>query len=166
MKKKIVVPVMALTLLISGAYFTGQAFANEGETGQHPMISRLAERFNLNQDELTSFFEESRQERQAEMQGNFETMLDSAVANGELTTEQKDLILKKHEEMRAEREANRGEQAQERGENREAHRDEMETKRAELEAWAEENGIDFKYFAQNQKGEAFSRRGGRGPLAE
>ncbi len=161
--KKFIVPAVALGTVVSLAGISAVS-ADEADRGPGRMIERLAERFGLDQDDVQSFFDEERQTRQEERQAEYETRLSDAVSAGELTEEQKQLILAKHEEMRTQMENERGNRGEESREEREAHREEMESRRAELEAWAEENGIDMKYFGgQDGKG---GPRGGFGAGSE
>lgn len=143
--KKMILPVLALGAVVSFAGISAVS-ADEADAGPERMIQKLAERFNISQDDLASFFEEERQTRQEERQKDCEDRLTEAVESGELSEEQKQLILAKHEEMRQRMEDERGNRGEESREEREAHRAEMESRRAELEQWAEDNGIDMKYF--------------------
>lgn len=142
-----------MALVGAGLLTSPKVFA-ENTPGDGPMstlIQKLADRFGLKEDEVRQVFEEERVERQAEREKRFEEKLDQAVANGELTVDQKKLIIAKRQELEANRpERNPGEFAdmteEERKTAMEGKRAEMETKRSELEAWAEKNGIDMKYL--------------------
>ena len=90
-----------------------------------PIISTLAEKFGLSEDEVKDAFDEIRAENQVEMQTRQEERLGEAVSDGVITEEQKQLILDKQEEMRAQ--------------NQERRREHQ----AEMEAWASEHGIDL-----------------------
>lgn len=143
-----VVGLSALTLFIvlgTG----GQVQAQErGQGGPESLIQKLVERFGLNQDDVQAFFDEIRQEKQTEMQAKREEKLNEAVANRDITEEQKNLITAKQEEMRTEMESLRDQDLtqEQRKELREQHRTEMQT-------WAEENGINL---------ESLRPEGGRG----
>lgn len=139
MKKRIALSLGALALVAGTTYLATNkvsAFMGNGNVDENPMVQKLAERFGLNQDELKSFFEEEREAHQEKMQAQFEERLNQAVADGKITEAQKQLILQKHEELRAARQ-----------ENREEKQEDRETRRAELEAWAKEKGIDMKFFS-------------------
>jgi hypothetical protein len=75
--------------------------------------------------------EEFRVERRAQMEKGFEAMLERAVENGELTREQKDMLLTKKEQLRSDCE-NPGEK--------------MRSHREEIVEWAQENGIDSSFL--------------------
>jgi len=78
----------------------GATVALAQESLQHtPIIERLAERFNLNEEDVQEVFNEVHEERQAEMHARFEERLSDAVAEGKITEEQKALIETKHEEI-------------------------------------------------------------------
>ena len=69
--------------------------------------------------------------------------LDEAVAIGELTESQKQLILDKHAEIQAEREFNHDAMEDLTNEERYAR---MEEHKIEIESWAEKNGISMEYL--------------------
>jgi hypothetical protein len=73
------------------------------------------------------------------------------VSAGDLTEEQKQLILQKHEELQAQHEARIQARQQE---------------RAELEQWAADNGIDAQYLFGGLGGMKGGRMGGRGMHGE
>ena len=134
--KKIVIPAIALAILsLVGVLGVRSVRADENST--YPsIVQKLVERFNLNTEEVQQVFNEVREERQQEVQVRFEERLNQAVSEGKINQEQKEAIMAKKDEMKA----NRGEfkdlAPEERHQNRETHRQEMET-------WAEENGIDL-----------------------
>ncbi|OGV95785.1 hypothetical protein A2W24_03925 [Microgenomates group bacterium RBG_16_45_19] len=85
---------------------------------------------------------------QAERQAEYEAYLDEAVTAGKLTVDQEQLILQKHTELQAQREAERQVRQQQ---------------RQELEAWAEANGIETQYLF-GMGGEGFGHGPGRGGI--
>jgi len=135
-------------LLLTGAVLAllGIGFVNvqaqNSETGEYPsIIQKLAEKFNLNIDEVKAVFDQNRKERWQEIQVNaqkkFEDMLDKLVVAGKITNEQKEAILAEKAEINAKREElNTLSQA----ERKEA----MKNLNDELRKWAEQNGIDQK----------------------
>ncbi len=94
-------------------------------TGSLIYGSRFA--FASTDQPISPMTEEFRLERRAQMEAGFEAKLERAVETGELTAEQKKLILEKREEFRA--------GCDKTGERRQEHHEEMLT-------WAQENGID------------------------
>jgi len=158
MNKKIIIP--AATLAIVGAlYSTGLVNAQESLRGRSALVERIAQRFNLDRTEVQTVFDEARDEHQQERVQEYEDMLTEAVSNGELTAEQKDLLLAKHEEMRANMSENGQKFSQLSQEERETQRQELSSKHEELQAWAEENGIDMQYL---RMGEGEGRPGDQG----
>lgn len=78
------------------------------------------------------------------MKTRFEDRLTQEVKDGKLTEAQKRLLIAKHNELQAKREADRPENWQ--SLTREERKTKMEAERQALEAWAKANGIDSKYF--------------------
>jgi hypothetical protein len=146
MNRKTMLTAAAVSVLGAGLLTATTAFAQNESTVQDPMhslVQKVADKFNLNQDEVQAVFDEAHKERHAEMEAKFEEQLSQYVSEGKITEEQKQLILQKHEEMKANRETNK---ETFRNLSDEERRTQMEQKRAELEAWAEENGIDLQYL--------------------
>lgn len=151
MNKKIIVPVIAAAVALGTVAFGARSVSAQSTEGAYPsIITKIAERFNLNQDEVKAIFDEERATREVEMQQKIEEQLTAAVAAGELTESQKQAILVKQSEMKTEREAEMKSMQsltdEERKAAMESKKSEMETKRAELKAWAEGQGIDMKYL--------------------
>lgn len=154
-KGRIIIPAVALSMMLGvGA----QNIYAADDAQPTSLITKIAQKFNLSEDDLKTVFEEDRQERQKVMQARYEEMLATAVKNGEITEEQKQLIIAKNAEIKAAREAQMEEDKNlsddERKAKMEEHREEMEKEREALEAWAKENGIEMKYLMM---------RGGHGP---
>ena len=145
-KKLLTIPLAAGVIAVATGIYANQVFANGRNFDNHPLMAKIAGKFNLDENELNTFLQEERGTRQAEMQQRFVEKLDGAVADGNLTAEQKELILQKHEEMknqRPEKPENWHELSQE---ERQAGMEERRAKHDELEAWLEENGISEEYF--------------------
>lgn len=106
--------------------------------GSDTIASELATRFNLNEGEVESFFEEKRQEHKADMDEKRAQHIASLVENGTLTQEQADALTAKLDEMHTKREAVREENL-----SRDERHEQMEQLREEFESWAESQGIDL-----------------------
>lgn len=119
MNKKLLISSLGLAMLLGAGALTASAVSADDATFP-PLVERLAERFNLNQDEVQSFFEEQKEEHHRLMMQNKEEKLNQAVSDGVLTEEQKQALLDRWEEMKA---------------HREEHHQEMQQ-------WFEEQGID------------------------
>jgi hypothetical protein len=130
----VVVSTIALgALLTAGVIGVRSASADDLSM---PIAERLAERFDLNQDEVQAVFDAVRDERHEEMQIQLEEKLNELVSEGVLTTEQMNSFLAKHEDMRPEK----GEMS---ALTMEQRHERMQTHHEELRTWAEENGVDL-----------------------
>lgn len=112
--KKIFIPVLTLSLIVGGLYAGSQILA--ASQNQNQMMEALAAKLGKSTDEVQSAFNSVRDERQAQMQTEYEASLDEAVKNGELTEEKKQLILQKHAEIQALRQAEMEQRQKERAE--------------------------------------------------
>lgn len=142
MKKQLLVAGAVTTLGLAG--LTGITVANAAteETSDNPMsslVAKIAEKFNLNQDEVQAVFDEQRDAMQAEREADFAERLSQAVTDGDLTQEQADKITAKRAELQEAREANKDKTGDER-------REAIESERDALKTWAEENDIDLKWL--------------------
>lgn len=146
MKRKSVKMILSLVaglalFLIMGTACTSEISAdplNNG-SGHSPLLERIAERFDLDIDEVTDFVEELREERRAGMEERFEERLDGLVEDGKITGDQKEAILEKKEEMEAFREELEDMKVSQ-------ARETMKEMREELKEWAEENDFELKHF--------------------
>lgn len=125
MNKKITIAILVLAILtLAGIFSVRESRATDGDF--YPsFVERLAQKFNLNQNEVKAFFDEARQEKQQLMIKNREERLNQAVADGVITEEQKQVLLTKLEEKMKERQQ---------------HREEMR-------AWMEQQGINWEKLA-------------------
>jgi len=144
MSKRILV-IAGLSLALVGTVALGvyRAKAQGFENGRDDLIQKLAQKFGLNEADVQAVFEQDRQERQQQMETNFEERLNQAVADGQLTEEQKNLILEKHRQIKDQREQNQGNwqnltQEQKHQKNQE--------QRQELQDWATQNNIDLTWL--------------------
>lgn len=113
------IPTLGLATLV-GAGVLGVSAVSADDNSYPPFIQGLAERFGLNQDEVETFFNEQMQLRHHQMMQSKENGLSKAVEDGVITEEQKQKLVIRWEEMRAQREQR------------------MEENRV----WLEENGIN------------------------
>jgi hypothetical protein len=144
-KKTLVLSAAALGIGASTLLGIGMAQADETElaagAARPSLVQRIAERFSLNQDEVQVVFDEFKDERQAEHRAKLEERLQKAVDEGKLTTEQRDAILVKMDEMKTFMESLKDKTPEERKEA-------LKQKHAELKQWAEDNNIPegFRMF--------------------
>ena len=107
MSKKLLISLLILGAVISlGAYGVGSLRANE-VGNVNPMVPRLAETFNLKEDDVEAVFDAVHEERQEEMKKVREERLNEAVSDGVITEAQKTALLDKWEEMQNKREQER-----------------------------------------------------------
>ncbi len=142
---KVILPAAVLTLMggMALAASASQVSAHFGGDGQTTLMQRLVSRFNLNESDVKAVFAEVRTERQAEREKALELRLTEAVAAGKLTEAQKQLVLAKHEELQATREANlTAWQAL----TPEEKRTQMTEQRQAIQDWAKANGIDTSFL--------------------
>lgn len=149
-KKSLLITGAVATVGLTSATGIGVASAaTDGpaiEKGTNSLVDRIAEKFNLNKDEVKAVFEEEHAERKAEMQQKMEERLDKAVAEGKLTEEQKQKILAKLAEVRAQHEAAFESMKDKTPEERKAFKQELHGDREDLKVWAEENDIPEEYL--------------------
>jgi Tfp pilus assembly protein PilV len=125
---------------------TNVSAETNGTTDESPMsslVGKLADKFNLNEQEVQAVFDEHKDDMHKEHRATFEERLSEAVADGKLTEDQKAKILAKLDELQSQREANHESFKDMSSEER---REAMEKRREELETWAEENDIPEDYL--------------------
>lgn len=136
--------IAAAILAIVGASVIGASSVSAQNTDvRQNMIKSLAQKLGIEESKVQTAMDAIHSERQAEMQKKIEEKLAQAVKDGKITEAQKQLILKKHAEMKAEQDRNRDTM---RNMTPAERKTAMEKKRAELQAWAKENGIDMSVF--------------------
>lgn len=69
------------------------------DTGFATIVTRIAERFNLNQSDVQKVFDDARAEKRSTMRKNLESRLTTAVSEGTITEAQKQAILTKFDQM-------------------------------------------------------------------
>lgn len=141
MKKYLPHLLVALALIVVAGAGISYALAS-GNHRSDAVITKLAEKFNLDKSEVEQVFEENRVERRQQKQAQQQEMLEQAVKDGKITEEQKKMLTEKREELRTEMQDLSWD---ERREQRSKHRQEMQD-------WAEENGIDLDALCQFGKG--------------
>ncbi len=152
--KKGIITATAATTAATGFLGTA-AFAqeiDEPEVQRTSIMERLAERFNLNLDDVKTFFTEmkhKRHENKQEKRGEkIEDKLNTAIENGELTAAQVELLKAKKAELKTNhatlKETLKDMEPEERSEYLDAHK-------ARIQTWAQENGIDAKWLKHGKQ---------------
>lgn len=149
MKKKLLILTVALGALAFTGLFVANNIRAEDAGSYPPIVQKLVERFGLDEAEVQGVFDEAKEERKQEMQTQIENKLDQAVADGELTEEQKQALIDKKAEMHDLKDELRDLDPDERRAVMQEHHD-------EFKAWLEEQGIDltgeFSHFGGGYKG--------------
>ena len=142
-KKSLLIAGAVTSIGAAGITAGSTVAADPADSGHDTLVSKIAQKFNLKQDEVQAVFDEERKNKQAEHQQQEEQKLAQAVKDGKLTEEQKSKIIAKKNELREQREAERDSM---KDKSREERKQAMEAKRTELEKWAQENNIPTEYL--------------------
>jgi Skp family chaperone for outer membrane proteins len=135
--KKILLTTAAVGVLgVSSIAGVGIASAYQGSGDHDSLISKIAEKFNLDASEVQQVFDEEHAAREAEMKQELKSKLDQAVSDGKLTQEQADQLFAKKQELADFRHTLADKTPEER-------REALKTKHQEFKQWAEDNGIDL-----------------------
>lgn len=139
--KKIMIPIVAV--VIGGASFLGFSQAAQAQTNapESSLVQAIAQKFNLDQSQVQSVFDQHKAERHKEMKQKAEDRLNQAVKDGKITEEQKTKILEKLAELKAQHDSEEFKKMT-RAEKKAA----MQKAHDELQTWATEQGIDTSYF--------------------
>ena len=139
LKKKVFFPVLALAII--GTALASSSFVSAQDTnGPDSLITAIAQKFNLNETDVKSVFEEQRSKHQAERKAAVEQKLTQAVADGKITEAQKQAILAKV----AANQDNKPNFEEFKNLTPEQRREKMEQKRTEMENWAKQNGLSLE----------------------
>ncbi|MCA9302105.1 hypothetical protein H6802_03765 [Candidatus Nomurabacteria bacterium] len=107
-----------------------------------PMMQQVADRFGISTDDLRSYLDELRANHREQVKEEVEAKLEDAVASGMLSQEQKNALVQKQEQFRAEMQDL---SIEERHAKTAAHREEMQE-------WAETNGVDLSELDLGRNG--------------
>lgn len=158
LKSKQSLLIAAAVVTVAGVGLIGAHAVSAETKPDQSIVSKIATKFNLSQDEVQAVFDEDRQAHEVEMRESISERLQAKVDDGAITAEQKTLIEEKLTALQEAREADKDSfDDMTEDERHEA----MKQKRDELEQWAEDNGIptDLLYF----KGRGGHGRGPSGP---
>lgn len=140
--KKTLAVLMALGVIASIGYFgVNSVLADYNNPMHDSIVSKIAQKFNLNEADVEAVFDSVREERQDEMKKQREESLSKAVSDGVINNNQKEAIIAKMAE----------------------HFGEKVQNREEMQNWFKEQGIDEtklrSYLRPNNNGRGM--RGGR-----
>ena len=137
---KIIVGSVAAAMLLSVALIAPPTMAANNDQ-VNGMVQAIASKFNLKPSEVQSVVDQYRASQQTKKQQNFQTALDKAVASGELTSAQHDLILA--EETQVQTRLTQIKAISSQADRTTA----LKQLRADVKSWATQNGIDLKWVA-------------------
>lgn len=109
------------------------------------LVSKIAQKFNLNKADVQKVFDEEHAIREADKKAIYQDKLTQAVKDGKITEDQKAKLLAKDTELHTSMQSLKDK-------TRDEHKTAIEAKRAELEKWAKENGIPNEYLPGPVKG--------------
>ena len=153
MNKKALMSLIAVGVIASGLVLNTTLAKADEKSGFSDIVSRIAEKFNLEEEEVQAVFDSVHDEHMQEMKAKFEDRLSNLVDEGKLTEEQKQALIAKHQEM----ELNLPKPGEEASEDLHAQ---MKARHEEFRAWAEEEGIDLSLIGPM----GFKIGGGKGDV--
>ena len=157
LKRKVFFPVLALAIIGAGLMSTNIVSAQTG-TGANSLITAIAQKFNLNENDVKAVFEDQRSKRAANLTQKIEDRVTQAVKDGKITEAQKTAILAKLEEMKN----NHPDPSTFKNLTPDQKKTQMAQKKAEMDAWLNQNGISQQTFRQliGFRGMGFGMKGG------
>lgn len=126
----------AVTTVVGAGAFTGIVSAQTPSAvdTQQSLAQKIAQKFNLNQDDVQKVIDDNRSAHDAERQQRLEDQLNQAVKDGKITSAQKDQILAKMQEMKTYADSIKDKSADDK-------RTLMKSKMDELKQWAQDNNL-------------------------
>jgi regulator of protease activity HflC (stomatin/prohibitin superfamily) len=157
MKKQLLVAsiITAPTIALAGTALAGQNGHSFGSQSDQ-YAEKLATRFNLNKEDVSTFMTEQRQERRAQIESKAAEALKAAGFSESQIAELQAKKTEQQDAMKAWREANPNATREE----MKAQRDKQKT---EFETWAKDKGIDLSKVRDKLKGTMPKGRGHDGP---
>lgn len=138
-KKKIFFPVIALAIITTGLASASFVSAQD-TTGPNSLVAAIAQKFNLNQSDVQSVFDEQRSKHEEQRKASLEKKLTQAVTDGKINEAQKQAILAKLTEMKN----NHPSPEDFKNLTEDQRKAKMEQKRTEMENWAKQNGLTLE----------------------
>lgn len=116
------------------------ALAQGSSSNKSSLVDKISTTFNLDRAEVQKVFDQDRQERDAKQQANFESRLNTAVAEGKLTKSQADELKSKVVELKDFRNSLKDMSKAER-------KQALKSKHDEIKKWLKENNIPEEYLS-------------------
>src|SRR4030042_868531 len=104
MKNKMLLVVLAISIMGAGLFTATRVLAENATGGQNPMsslVQKIADKFGLKKEDVQAVFDQDRTDRKAERENQYLARLDQLVSDGKITPAQKQLIIDKHQEITA-----------------------------------------------------------------
>lgn len=143
LKKKIFFPILALAIIGTAVATSGFVSAQD-TTGPNSLVAAIAQKFNLNESDVQSVFDEQRSKHQAERKARIEQKLTQAVTDGKITEAQKQAILTKLSEIHE----NKPNFEEFKNLTEEQRKAKMDEKKTEMENWVKQNGLSLDTLYQ------------------
>lgn len=137
MKNKLMKPTAFILGVVMLSLLSVSLASAQSESVKYlPIVEKIAQKFNLSKDEVQAVFDEERDSHHAELQARFSGRLDDLVSAGKISEEEKNAILKKHEEMHNRMLELKDMEPEER-------REKMKNMHEDFKTWAEEQDIEL-----------------------
>lgn len=159
MRKTPMIAAIAITALLTGASVTYAASTVRTEEPMDSLVTAIATKFNLNEDEVQQVFEDQHAQMESMHQQKMADRLAQAVVDGTLTQEQAEIITAKQAELKSQREADKDTVASMTELERKTF---MEGKRAEMEQWTADNNIPEKFMHPGFRSDTEGHQGHNG----
>jgi predicted RNA-binding Zn ribbon-like protein len=135
MKKKVILPgIIALGIIALAVFMASPSFAQTPTS--NTLVTRIAERFGLNEEDVQAEFDSFQDEKRAERYALFAERLNDLTTEGKITEDQKVAILDKHEEIQEQMEVLHKSDSSDK-------KDEMRALHDELKSFMEDLGVDL-----------------------
>lgn len=134
-KRNMLITSIAVAGIALGVFGAGASYAQSNTNTPSNLVQMIAEKFNLNQADVQTVFDDHRNQMRQMHQANLEDRLNTLVSDGKLTEDQKNKLIEKMAEHQNDREEHQNLSFEERQAERKEHREEFQT-------WLKDNGID------------------------
>jgi polyhydroxyalkanoate synthesis regulator phasin len=129
-------PYVLPVMILGGVLVIGTIVMAQTTDSNYPsIIQKLAERFNLNPEDVKSVFDQNREEIQAKAEQNFQDVLDQMVQDQKITQDQETAILEERAKIRDLKDQLKDLTPEER-------QAQMQNLRDEIQQWSEENSLN------------------------
>ncbi|NTU72782.1 hypothetical protein HGB07_01240 [Candidatus Roizmanbacteria bacterium] len=143
MNNKVIVPALVVLTIVGIGVFGATQTSAQTNSGFTSLVEQIATKFGLKQSDVQAVFDQHRQDRQTQMETQFEAKLSQDVKDGKITEAQKQLIIAKHKELAVNRQKYKESLKSMTADQRKTTR---EKEKNDLETWAKQNNIDLKYL--------------------